>query len=169
MLYGKLKPLGTGIADPNYCRRYSTLCRYCIFSLLKRRCNHEFRNRFVSSRVIEEWNGLPNEVKEANSATILKRPYRRHRMGTVAPSWEGWEGHWKVPPTSSSESYADRRRSTDKANQRYAIPVHSSSSPWQDSSSNLASFFLYLKSENMHDWTMQLPKNVSKKIVAGTY
>ena len=55
-------------------------------NLLKRRCNHEFRNRFFSSRVIDEWNGLPNEVKEANSATIFKRLYRRHRVGTVAPS-----------------------------------------------------------------------------------
>ena len=55
-------------------------------NLLKRRCNREFRNRFFSSRVIDEWNGLPNEVKEANSATIFKRLYRRHRVGTVAPS-----------------------------------------------------------------------------------
>ena len=54
-------------------------------NLLKRRCNHEFRNRFFSSRVIEEWNGLPIKVKEANSATNFKRLYRRHHVGRVAP------------------------------------------------------------------------------------
>ena len=31
--------------------------------------------------MIEEWNGLPNEVKETNSATNFKRLYRRHCMG----------------------------------------------------------------------------------------
>ena len=57
-------------------------------NLVKKRSNHEFRSKFFSSRVIEEWNGLPNEVKGANSAMNFKRLYRRHRVGIVAPSQE---------------------------------------------------------------------------------
>ena len=55
-------------------------------NLLKKRNNHEFRNSFFSSRVIGEWNSLPNAVKEAKSATIFKRLYRCHCEGTVAPT-----------------------------------------------------------------------------------
>ena len=55
-------------------------------NLLKKRNNHEFRNSFFSSRVIGEWNSLPNAVEEAKSATIFKRLYRRHCKGTVAPT-----------------------------------------------------------------------------------
>ena len=55
-------------------------------NLLKKRNNHEYRNSFFSSRVIGEWNSLPNAVKEAKSATIFKRLYRCHCEGTVAPT-----------------------------------------------------------------------------------
>ena len=80
-----------------------------------KRCNHEFRKRFFISRVIEEWNSLPNEVKEANSATIFKRLYRCHRVGTVAPDENDRTiGKCHRAPTLSSGTYADRQRSTDK-------------------------------------------------------
>ena len=39
--------------------------------------------------VIEDWNNLPNAVKEATSAERFKRQYRRHQVGTVAPAREG--------------------------------------------------------------------------------
>ena len=55
-------------------------------NLLKKRCLHEFRSNFFSTRVIHEWNGLPNEVKEADTAKIFKRRYRNHRAGTVTPA-----------------------------------------------------------------------------------
>ena len=88
-------------------------------NLLKKRCLHEFRSNFFSTRVIHEWNGLPNEVKEAATAKIFKRRYRNHRAGTVTPAWykEHWREHrWTRHRvrTSSSGSYGDRRRSTDK-------------------------------------------------------
>ena len=37
-------------------------------------------------RVIEDWNRLPDSVKEAGSAAVFKRHYRRHCEGTVAPT-----------------------------------------------------------------------------------
>ena len=55
-------------------------------NLLKKRCLHEFRSNFFSTRVIHEWNGLPNEVNEAATAKIFKRRYRNHRAGTVTPA-----------------------------------------------------------------------------------
>ena len=53
-------------------------------NLLKERAGHEFRNRFFTVRVIDEWNNLPDSVKEASKAAVFKRQYRRHREGTVA-------------------------------------------------------------------------------------
>ena len=53
-------------------------------NLLKERAKHEFRNRFFTVRVIDEWNSLPDSVKEAGTAAVFKRQYRRHREGTVA-------------------------------------------------------------------------------------
>ena len=61
-------------------------------NLLKKRCLHEFRSNFFSTRVINEWNSLPNKTKEATTAKIFKRLYtvytvhRHHRAGTVAPA-----------------------------------------------------------------------------------
>ena len=55
-------------------------------NLLKKRCLHEFRSNFFSTRVINEWNGLPNEVKEATTAKIFKSWYRHQRVGTVTPA-----------------------------------------------------------------------------------
>ena len=37
-------------------------------------------------RVIEDWNSLPDSVKEAGSAAVFKHQYRGHREGTVAPT-----------------------------------------------------------------------------------
>ena len=45
-----------------------------------------FISNFFSTRVIVEWNRLPNEVKEAGTAKNFKRLYRRHCVGTVTPA-----------------------------------------------------------------------------------
>ena len=55
-------------------------------NLLKKRSFHEFRNNFFSTRVIGDWNSLPNEVKEAGTAKNFKSLYRRHRESTVTPA-----------------------------------------------------------------------------------
>ena len=53
-------------------------------NLLKKRSEHEFRRNFFSQRVRDEWNGLPDTVKEATSIHSFKRLYRHHNEGTVA-------------------------------------------------------------------------------------
>jgi len=58
-------------------------------NLVKKRGQHEFRNNFFSLRVTEEWNGLPDIVKEASTVQAFKRQYRRHQEGIVAPSTGG--------------------------------------------------------------------------------
>ena len=60
-------------------------------NLVKKRSQHEFRNQFFSSRVIEGWNSLPNSLKEASTVivSVFKRRYRRHLETTVALATEG--------------------------------------------------------------------------------
>ena len=55
-------------------------------NLVKGRSSHEYRSNFFSTRVIDDWNKLPNNVKEAATAGNFKRQYRRHLVGTVAPA-----------------------------------------------------------------------------------
>jgi len=55
-------------------------------NLLTRRYQHEYRRNFFSVRVIEEWNALPDRVKEAGTTVQFRRLYRRHAEGTVAPA-----------------------------------------------------------------------------------
>ena len=57
-------------------------------NLMKKRNNHEYRNNFFSLRVVREWNSLPNAEKEAKTAKIFKLLYKRHCVGTVAPTGE---------------------------------------------------------------------------------
>ena len=52
--------------------------------LLPVRTQHEFRRNFFSVSVIEEWNNLPDNVKEAANVGQFKRLYRRHKC-MVAP------------------------------------------------------------------------------------
>ena len=53
--------------------------------LLKERSNHEFRRNFYSQRVIDPWNELPDQLKEAKSVASFKRQLRRH-VGKVVPA-----------------------------------------------------------------------------------
>ena len=55
-------------------------------NLVPKMYHHEFRRNFFSSRVIEQWNSLPVEVRDAPTVSSFKRLYRRHVEGTVAPA-----------------------------------------------------------------------------------
>ena len=55
-------------------------------NLVPKRDQHEFRRNFFSSRVVEHWNRLPEEVRDAPTVSSFKRLYRRHTEGTVAPA-----------------------------------------------------------------------------------
>ena len=56
--------------------------------LLKHRSAHEFRRNFFSQRVVDPWNELPDELKEATSVASFKRLLRRH-VGKVVPAAAG--------------------------------------------------------------------------------
>ena len=56
----------------------------CIFVFMRN--NHEYRNNFLNQSVVEEWNNLPDGVKEARAVQIFKHRYRRHADDTVAPA-----------------------------------------------------------------------------------
>jgi hypothetical protein len=43
----------------------------------------EIRRNFFSNRVIEAWNEVPSEIKNARTVQSFKRAYRAHRMETV--------------------------------------------------------------------------------------
>ncbi len=43
----------------------------------------EVRRHFFSNRVIEGWNEVPSEIKNARTVHSFKRAYRAHRMETV--------------------------------------------------------------------------------------
>jgi hypothetical protein len=43
----------------------------------------DIRRNFFSNRVIEPWNLVPSELKNARTVGYFKRAYRRHRMEMV--------------------------------------------------------------------------------------
>ena len=51
-----------------------------------KRSQHEYRKNFFSIRVVEDWNNLPDKLKEASTVSCFKRLYRGHIVGTVAPT-----------------------------------------------------------------------------------
>ena len=53
--------------------------------LLVKRADHEYRRNYFSLRVIDDWNELPDTVKEARNVSAFKRLYRRHRDAMVTP------------------------------------------------------------------------------------
>ena len=55
-------------------------------NIVPMRNNHEYRNNFFSQRVVEEWNSLPDVVKESRTVQMFKRRYWRHTEGTLAPA-----------------------------------------------------------------------------------
>ena len=54
-----------------------------------------------NKRVNSEWNGLPEDVKNARGVADFKRLYRRHRADTVAPASENL---WATPDLSCNKS-----------------------------------------------------------------
>ena len=55
-------------------------------NLVPKRSHHEYRRNFFSQRVVETWNLLPAEVREAATVSQYKRLYRRHTQAAVAPA-----------------------------------------------------------------------------------
>ena len=53
-------------------------------NILVQRSSHEFRRNFFTNRVVAEWNGLPDAVKEARCVSMFKRLYRHHQERPVA-------------------------------------------------------------------------------------
>jgi hypothetical protein len=53
-------------------------------NLIPKRGNHEFRRGFFSHRVVDNWNLLPDAVKEATSAGAFKNRYRQHLETSAA-------------------------------------------------------------------------------------
>lgn len=49
------------------------------YPLLAGRSHHEYRRHFFSQRVIQPWNSLPDEIKQAPNPSAFKRQYRRQR------------------------------------------------------------------------------------------
>ena len=58
-------------------------------NLMPKRSHHEYRRNFFSQRVVETWNLLPAEVREAATVSQFKRLYRRHTQAAVAPATNG--------------------------------------------------------------------------------
>ena len=58
-------------------------------NLVPKRSHHEYRKNFFSLRVVEKWNSLPSEVREAATVSQFKRLYRRHTQAAVAPATNG--------------------------------------------------------------------------------
>ena len=55
-------------------------------NLVLRRTHHEYRKNFFSSRVVDQWNSLPAEMREAPTVSRFKRLYRRQTQAAVAPA-----------------------------------------------------------------------------------
>jgi hypothetical protein len=46
----------------------------------------EVRRNFLSNRVVESWNQIPSDVKNARNVRVFKRLYRAHREAQAAPA-----------------------------------------------------------------------------------
>ena len=55
-------------------------------NLVPKRSHHEYRRNFFSQRVVETWNLLPAEMREAATVSQFKRLCRRHTQAAVAPA-----------------------------------------------------------------------------------
>ena len=76
---------------------------------MKKRSHREFRKNFFTVRITDEWNSLPDSVKEARNVTCFKRLYRRHTAGTVAPAAAQIKGKLKNKSLKINEFFVVRR------------------------------------------------------------
>ncbi len=54
-------------------------------NMVKPRSEHEYRRPFFSQRVVDDWNSLPDHMKEARNVPCFKRLYRHTRL-TAGPA-----------------------------------------------------------------------------------
>jgi hypothetical protein len=57
-----------------------------LLNLRQRPARLEVRRNFFSNRVVESWNQVPNDVKNARNVGMFKRHYRAHREAQASPS-----------------------------------------------------------------------------------
>ena len=53
------------------------------YNIQPRRSRLEIRKQFFSQRVVQDWNSLPSEIKEAGTLRIFKKKLLRHKLDTV--------------------------------------------------------------------------------------
>ena len=66
--------------------RWPTRSNAAKFNLIPKRTHHEYRRNFFSSRVVDKWNSLPSEIREAATVSQFKRLFRRHTQASVTPA-----------------------------------------------------------------------------------
>ena len=85
------------VADPPFNLDISRT-RGHSFKLIKRRCNTSLRLKFFSYRVINVWNGLPDEIVSAFSLNVFKNKLDAH--------WSCYKfHHWTTFPCRTDICY----------------------------------------------------------------
>ena len=80
-IYKIVKGVDTVNSEPWFERadsRRTTRSNTVRHNLVPKRSHHEYRRNFFSQRVVEKWNLLHSEVREAATVNQFKRLYRRH-------------------------------------------------------------------------------------------
>ena len=57
-----------------------------LLNLRQRPARLEVRRNFFSNRVVESWNQVPSDVKNARNVGMFKRLYRAHREAQASPA-----------------------------------------------------------------------------------
>ena len=64
----------------------ATRSRDGLLNLKPRAARLEVRRNFFSNRVVDSWNQIPSEVKNARTVSMFKRLYKAHRVAQAAPT-----------------------------------------------------------------------------------
>ncbi len=62
----------------------ATRSRDCPLNLRPQAARLDARRHFFSNRVVEDWNQIPDHIKNAITVSIFKRDYRSHRAAMAA-------------------------------------------------------------------------------------
>ena len=82
-------------------------------NIAKKRSHHEFRNNFFSSRVADEWNALPDDIKSARTVNGIEEVWRKKpRQTDVVVSWGKIAAHMLLFRLCSRR--VDKRRAGSK-------------------------------------------------------